>query len=227
MGLFVYRCSQAFLRCAFRVMGGLEVRGQENVPASGPLIVACNHASHLDPMILGAAFDRDLHFMARRTLFDVPGFAWLIRQNQAFPLDREGDSRDALRAFGERLDKGCAVVMFPEGTRTHDGAVAAMKPGVGMLAVRNRAPVVPVYVWGSFQAWPRGRSFPRRHRLKTLIAPAIVPSDDKALRKQEQRRVTDEVERALWRMEREAWEGESDPPPALLERWGGAAAATE
>ena len=202
-------------------MGGLEVHGQENVPADGPLIVACSHASHLDPMILGAAFTkRDLHFMARRTLFDVPGFCWLIRQNQAFPLNRDGDSREALRAFGERLDKGCAVVMFPEGTRSPDGILQEMKPGVGMLAVRNLAPILPVYNWGSYQSWPRGRRFPRRHHLKTLMGPVIVPNPDKSVRKHEQERITREVGEALRRLERQAWEGEN-PPPALVASWNG------
>ncbi len=76
MGRFIYACSRTFLRAAFRLGGGMTVFGKENVPADGQLVVACNHASHLDPMILGAAFDRPLHFMARKTLFDTPGFAW-------------------------------------------------------------------------------------------------------------------------------------------------------
>ena len=199
-------------------MGGMEVHGQENVPMEGPLIVASNHASHLDPMIMGAAFKRDLHFMARRTLFDVPGFCWLITQNQAFPLNRDGDSRDALRAFGERLDMGNAVVMFPEGTRSPDGVLGEMKPGIGMLAVRNLAPVLPVYIWGSFQGWPRGRKYPRRHHLKVMMGPLITPSPDKSLRKEEQKRVTREVGEAIGRLERAAWEGEN-VPPNLLAAW--------
>lgn len=219
MGLAVYKFSRAVLRILFRLGGGLEVHGLENVPPGGSLIVAANHASHLDPMILGAAFDRPLHFMARQTLFDVPGFAWLIRQNQAFPLDRGGDSRDALRVFGERLALGNAVVMFPEGTRSFDGAIAPMKPGLGMLSVRNAVPVTPVYIWGSHQSWPRGRTLPRPHHLKVFIAPAITPGTDKALRKEEQRRVTEETAAALAALEREAWRGEANPPPALAEKW--------
>ncbi len=218
MGLFIYTCSRTFLRCAFFLGGGLKVSGREHVPADGPLIVACNHASHLDPMILGAAFDRPLHFMARRTLFDTPGFGWLIRQHQAFPLEREGDSRDALRTFGERLEGGNAVVMFPEGTRTLDGALQEMKPGLGMLAVRNGAPVLPVYIWGSYLAWPRGKGFPRPHALRVSIAPPVVPSSDKSLRKAEQQRVTEAAGEALAAMERAAWAGEKDIPAAVRER---------
>lgn len=210
--------SRLFLRVAFTLTGGLEVHGQDNVPVDGPLIVACNHASHLDPMILGAAFKRDLHFMARRTLFNVPGFAWLIRQNQAFPLNRDGDSRDAIRVFGERLDMGNAVVMFPEGTRSPDGLLQEMKQGVGMLAVRNVSPILPVYIWGSFQGWPRGRKLPRPHHLKTLMGPVITPSSDKSIRKQEQQRILCEVDDALHALERRAWEGEKIPPE-LAEDW--------
>ncbi len=206
MGKFVYWCSRTFLRCAFFLGGGLKVSGGENVPMDGPLIVACNHASHLDPMILGAAFDRPLHFMARRTLFDTPGFAWLIRQNNAFPLDRDGDSRDALRAFGARLEGGNAVVMFPEGTRSLDGNLQEMKPGIGMLAVRNLAPVLPVYIRGSYAAWPRGKSLPRPHALRVYIGGIIVPDPDKSVRKAEQGRVTEAVGAALAAMERGARE---------------------
>ena len=219
MGLFVYKCSRAFLRCAFFAGGGLKVFGRENVPREGPLIVACSHASHLDPMILGAVFDRPLHFMARRTLFDVPGFAWLIRQNQAFPLDREGDSREALRAFGERLEDGNAVVMFPEGTRTPDGALQEMKPGLGMLAVRNLAPVLPVYIWGSYLAWPRGKRYPLPHSLRAYIGKTIVPNPDKNVRKAEQLRITEATAEALAEMERIAWRDEKVVPPAIQERF--------
>ena len=219
MASLVYLASRRFLRIAFRLTGGLESTGQEHVPVAGPLIVACNHASHLDPMILGAAFRRDLHYMARRTLFDVPVFSWLITANQAFPLNREGDSRDALRVFGERLELGNAVVMFPEGTRSYDGVFGEVKPGVGMLSVRNQAPVVPTYIWGSFQAWPRGRKYPGRHHLKCLVGPPIHPSGDKAIRKAEQGRINDEVGKSIRRLERKAWEGEPNPPALLMERW--------
>lgn len=225
MSQLVYTGSRTFLRCAFWLGGGLTVYGREHVPGEGRLIVACNHASHLDPMILGAAFDRPLHFMARRTLFDVPVFRWLIHHNNAFPLDREGDSREALRVFGERLEMGNAVVMFPEGTRSPDGALQEMKLGLGMLAVRNNAPVLPVYNWGSYQAWPRRAKFPRPHRLKTYIGEVIVPDVAGRGKKEEQRRVTEETARALGNMERLAWEGEKGVPEAVLARWAAEDAA--
>ncbi|MDR3078137.1 MAG: 1-acyl-sn-glycerol-3-phosphate acyltransferase, partial [Planctomycetota bacterium] len=100
MGERFYRFSRWCSRRLFYCLGGLEARGGSRIPPEGPLIVASNHASYFDPMLLGAAMERSLHFMARRTLFATPGFGWIIRQAQAFPLDREGDSREAIRAFG-------------------------------------------------------------------------------------------------------------------------------
>lgn len=213
MGTIVYKMSRWGLRRLFWLTGGLEVRHQdERVPKEGPLIVAANHASYWDPMILGATFNRTLHFMARKTLFDIPGFAWLIRANQAFPLNREGDSREAIRAFGELLDKDQAVVMFPEGTRTPDGKLQPAKTGVGMLAVRNQAPVLPLYIWGSFMSWPRGQKWPRPHRLKAIIGDPIYPSGDKEARKTEQARITEAWDQAIHQLEAEAWQGEGPPP---------------
>lgn len=205
MSLAMYTFARWTLRRLFWLGGGLEVRGHENVPPAGPLVVASNHTSYLDPMVLGAAFTRPLHFMARKTLFNVPGFGWLIRQTQAFPLDREGDSREAIRKFGELLDHDAAVVMFPEGTRSVTGRLGEMKAGVGMLAVRNAAPVIPVYIWGSFQSWPKGKRLPSRHPMRVHIGKPLMPSPDPAVRKDEQRRITQGVEEALRAMENEAW----------------------
>ena len=205
MGKAVYRASQSFLRCLFRLMGGLETEDAGKMPPSGSLIVASNHASFWDPMILGAAFDRPLHFMARKTLFDVPLFNWLIRQNNAFPLDREGDSREALRVFGEKLDAGQAVVMFPEGTRSRDGFLGTVRPGVGMLAFRNSTPVLPVYIWGGYQSWPRGRLFPRPHRMRVVAGDVILPLSGGEGRKDGQRRIVAELDSQLRELEKRAW----------------------
>lgn len=218
MSWIVYTGSRTFLRVSFWLGGGLRTFGLENIPMKGPVIVACNHASHLDPMILGAVFPRPLHFLARRTLFDVPVFSWLIRNNNAFPLDRDGDSREALRVFGKRLDEGCAVVMFPEGTRSEDGALSEMKPGLGMLAVRNKVGVLPVYNWGSYESWPRNKKYPRPHRLKTYIGKVIMPGEG-GNRKEEQKRITEETEKALRGFERESWQDEENVPEVLLKRW--------
>ena len=217
MGIAVYSFTRWVLRRLYSLTGGLEVRGRENTPPEGPLIVASNHASFWDPMLLGAAFDRPLNFMARKTLFDTPVFGWMIRQMLAFPLNREGDSREAIRAFGALLEKSNAVLLFPEGTRTRDGALGEIKSGVGMIAARYRAPVLPVYIWGSFQSWPRGKTFPKRHRFKVVIGPVIAAASADADRKDELRRITSEVGQSLERLESDAWTGEGDPPRRIIQ----------
>jgi 1-acyl-sn-glycerol-3-phosphate acyltransferase len=203
----------------FSCLGGLEVKGRENVPADGPLILAANHASYLDPMLLGAALDRSLHFLARRTLFDIPGFGWLIRQNQAFPLERGGDSREAIKIFGDILGRGKAVVVFPEGTRSADGVMGEVRPGIGMLAIRNRAPTLPAYIWGTFQSLPRGGILPRPHRFKVLLGTPVNSGGGGG--KAARLRLTEEVGAAIRNLEREAWRGEAGAPPRLLAAWGG------
>ncbi|MDR2390417.1 MAG: 1-acyl-sn-glycerol-3-phosphate acyltransferase [Planctomycetota bacterium] len=223
MGERFYRFSQWCVRWLFDVLGGLEVAGCGNVPGEGPLIVAANHASYFDPMLLGAAINRPLHFMARRTLFDIPGFGWLIRQNQAFPLERGGDSREALRGFGELLGQGHAVVVFPEGTRTRDGAIGDIRPGVGMLSERYSAPILPVYIWGTFQSLPRGRLVPRFHRFKALIGPPLRQETEEGYRKRKRQRLTDAFRSTIRALEREAWRDEQEVPPvSLLRLWSAA-----
>ncbi|MDR3211135.1 MAG: 1-acyl-sn-glycerol-3-phosphate acyltransferase [Planctomycetota bacterium] len=217
----IYKIARWCLRRLFYLTGGLKVIGAEGMPTQGPLIVACNHSSFWDPMILGAAFNRPLHFMARKTLFDIPLFGWLIRQTLAFPLDRGGDSRSAIRTFGGFLGQNEVVLIFPEGTRTHDGRLGTIKPGVGMMAVHNSSPVLPVYIWGSFQSWPRGQRLPQRHHLKVLVGHPIVPAAIPVDRKEEQRRITEAVMRSLTSLEAMALEPPQPPAPVRLDYFAG------
>ena len=147
------------------------------IPREGPVIIAGNHASFWDPMLIAAVFPRPVGFMARRSLFRFPLFGWYIKALNAFPLDRGGDPRAALRGFGERLDRGEAVVIFPEGTRTCDGRLQPLREGAGLLAVRHGAPILPLYLWGTFQSWPRGRWLPRRHRLRVYVGEPLHPEE--------------------------------------------------
>jgi len=207
MGLGWYKTSSLYLRILFRfITGGYEVINKDRVPMDGSLIVASNHTSYLDPMVVGSILGRPLSYMARRSLFKNRFFSFVIRQHFAFPLDREGDSRAALRSFTNRLKTGAAVLIFPEGTRSPNGRLQPFKPGVGMIAVRSNVPVLPVYLWGSYQAWPKGKAYPKRHKLVLFVGEQIYPAEceSPSEKKHEIERVAHDVERSIQNMEIEA-----------------------
>lgn len=151
----------------------LQRRGTEHVPATGPVLFVANHASLLDPPLIGAASPRRLTFLAKAELFRVPLFGGLIRRLGAHPLRREGGDAGALRIALRVLKDGGALLVFPEGTRGEEGRLGPAKPGAGMLAVVGGAPVIPVYVSGSGRAWPRGRRFPRMTDVTVTFGPPL------------------------------------------------------
>lgn len=167
----------AFLRLLVaalsRVYLRLEGFGREHVPEGGPVLLVSNHSSVLDPPLVGAVSRRQLSYLAKAELFRVPLFGGLLRRVNARPLERGAADPAALRTALRVLRDGGALLVFPEGTRGEEGVLRPAKPGAGMLAVLSGAPVVPVYVRGSGRAWPRGRRFPRPHKVTVTFGEAI------------------------------------------------------
>ncbi|OPL18567.1 MAG: hypothetical protein AVO35_04340 [Candidatus Aegiribacteria sp. MLS_C] len=135
-----------------RVLFGLRVTGRDMVPRRGGLIIACNHISELDPPVLGCAIPRPVAFMAKVELFRSRFTGFWLRKLNAFPVNRSGVDTRALREAIDILRCGDAVVIFPEGTRSHDGKLLPVKAGIGLVAVSSGAPVVPAFVWGTDRA---------------------------------------------------------------------------
>jgi cytidylate kinase len=151
----------------------LESSGRENVPATGPVLLVSNHSSVLDPALIGSALARQLTFLAKAELFDLPLFGGLIRRVNARPIRREGADPSALRTAMRALEDGGALLIFPEGTRGDEGIIRSAKTGAGMLAVLSGAPVVPIYIQGSGRAWPRGRKLPRPAKVTVTFGEAL------------------------------------------------------
>jgi 1-acyl-sn-glycerol-3-phosphate acyltransferase len=149
-----------------RLLWGFRVDGRENVPAEGPLVVACNHVSVLDPPLLAAALPRETGFVAKQELFAVPGLGGLIRSLNAMPIDRSRLSRATLDRLGAFLDQGRALLVFPEGTRSRNGRLGSAKPGVGMLLLQHPAMVQPAYIVGTDAPW---RNLFRRGRMRVVF----------------------------------------------------------
>ena len=122
---------QAVVQIVFIVVCRLRVYRREMVPASGAAVIASNHQSYLDPMVIGAGVPRPLNYVSRSSLFKIAPFRWLISSVNAFPVHREGIDTEAIREAIRRVSNGGIVVIFPEGTRTRDGKISEVKKGAG------------------------------------------------------------------------------------------------
>ena len=129
----------------------IKVLGSRNIPQKGAVIIASNHISFFDPPFVGISVPRTVHFIAKQQLFEVPILGWLIRQVNAIPVRREEHDVSVFKTAQRLLESGEAIVMFPEGTRSRTGHIGKAKPGVGMLAAKTGACVVPAYVHNTDQ----------------------------------------------------------------------------
>jgi 1-acyl-sn-glycerol-3-phosphate acyltransferase len=155
----IYRLTWFFLRAVFALLFRNRVTGAENVPKTGPVILAGNHVSTLDPPLVATGVWRSTNCMAKEELFKNPLFAAYIRQLGAFPVKRGTPDRSALKVAYEILERGEPLLIFPEGTRSETGELKEPELGIGMIAYRSGAPVVPAYVWGTDQVMPKGGGF--------------------------------------------------------------------
>jgi 1-acyl-sn-glycerol-3-phosphate acyltransferase len=160
--------------CTFSLGWSLRVRGRQNMPRTGPVLVIANHQSYLDPLLVGLASPRHLSFLAKKSLFDYGLFSFLIRCLHAVPIDQEGVGKEGLKTILQQLHQGRAVLVFPEGSRTDDGKLLALRPGIQLLLKRVDAPVVPIGIAGAWDAWPR-------HQLVPYPAPLGLPANRRTL----------------------------------------------
>ncbi len=144
---------------------GVRYAGSECVPAEGPFILAGNHASYIDPPMLGAVSPRPVSSLGRESLWGNPVSAWILNSIGAVAVDRDGASGKGLKAIMERLTAGGGIILFPEGTRTRDGQFQAARAGVGMVVIRSGAPVLPARVFGTYEAFGRHVRVPRPKRV--------------------------------------------------------------
>ena len=161
---FLYWLGWTVFRVSYAVYLRSRAFHAERVPRTGAVILASNHASILDPPLVGIGLKRVTTFLARDTLFKGP-VGWLFRRWHAIPIDRDGGGPAGMRRIMSALDEGRAVLLFPEGTRTRDGQLQPARSGIGLLVLKSGAPVVPVRVWGTFEAMGRGVHFPRPKRV--------------------------------------------------------------
>lgn len=165
--LFSWIASLITVRLNFRC----SIFGRENAPSKGPFIFVSNHASYIDPLVLGTSLPcaKWFSYVAKKDLFEKPLVGWYLRQIHALPLDREGDVA-AVRIVIKLLKSGKSIVLFPEGTRSKEVGLRPAKPGVGFIIAKAKVPVLPAYIEGSYEAMPSGKeSVKKGSRINVFI----------------------------------------------------------
>jgi 1-acyl-sn-glycerol-3-phosphate acyltransferase len=158
-----------------RLYFGLQFRGTEHIPSSGPLVITPNHQTFADPPFVSIPVRRPIHYMAWDRLFEIPLFGTFIRVLRAFPVDLEGRDWRATREAVRLLRAGHALMIFPEGERSQAGDVGPFKVGAFRLAMSADAAVLPVTIAGAREAWPPGRVWPRRGHVTITYHPIARP----------------------------------------------------
>lgn len=199
-----YRMSRALIGSFFKGPYHLRVYGHENLPKGG-CIIAPNHTSFLDPPLLAASLPHEIHYLARSSLFQNRLLRWLISRLNALPV--EGSAQDArlLKHVYKLLRRGEKVVIFPEGLRSADGMLKPLEKGAALIGWKIGCPIVPAYIEGTFEIWPRSKKFPKMWGHTTCIfGKAIEPSLFSMLDKKEAlKRITEELEKSLQELKRQ------------------------
>jgi 1-acyl-sn-glycerol-3-phosphate acyltransferase len=155
-----------------------EVFGTENFPMEGPFLIASNHASHLDPPIVGSQVARQMRFFARKSLWNSKVARWWLDNVETIPVERDSGDIGAIKRVIQALRENRSVVLFPEGTRSPDGLLQKAKPGVGLMACKTGVPVVPCRVYGSFVAFGKGMTIPNFGSPVTVVFGTPIPASD-------------------------------------------------
>ena len=175
----IYRVGRMAAKGVLRLICRMKIIHADRVPATGPVLIVANHVSYLDPPLVGCDItQREVTYLARAGLFKVPLFGRLIRAVNSVPIrEGQGDVR-AIRDILERIKRGEAVLIFPEGSRSYDGAMVPFRSGASLIIRRAKCPVIPVGIDGAFDAWPRTKAFPKLgQRVLVLFGHPIPPEE--------------------------------------------------
>jgi 1-acyl-sn-glycerol-3-phosphate acyltransferase len=171
-------------RTIARAITRVRVEGAiDNIPKEGPVILAANHASNADAVILGAwlteRLGRRIHWLGKKEMFDWPIVGWVFRNGGVHPVDRASADVEAFRLAERVLEEGHILMIFPEGTRSPTGELQKPKDGLAMIALRSGAPIVPIGIGNTDRVWPKGRTLPRPGGHATMrIGRPFRPADE-------------------------------------------------
>lgn len=171
--MLLYGICRGMSGCAVTCLTGVRHFNVPDLTGMDGVILASNHQSFLDPVLVGMAIDHRVHYLARSSLFRPPVFGRLIHALGAHPLQRGQTDSAALRTALKILKRGEPLLLFPEGTRSRDGALGTFRSGASQLAARCEVPIIPVCVEGAYEAWPRSQTLPRPARTAVVYGEAM------------------------------------------------------
>lgn len=190
---FWYLLGASLSRGIAKTFFSYRVIGAENIIEQGPAILACNHASFLDPPLAGVACQRAIHYLARKSLLEWPVMGPLMPEWNVIPVDPKNAERSALMGIIRVIRSGGAALIFPEGTRTKDGHLQPAQPGIGMIVAKTGAPVVPMRIFGSFEAFPRDRKTPRFVPITVVVGKPLFFDTDESGGRETYQKISDRV----------------------------------
>lgn len=169
----VWKSARTLVRIWSSLWFDLKVWGLNNVPRTGGALIVSNHQSFLDPALLGARLPRSMSYMAKSELFENRLLSWLIRSLGAFPVRQGAGDIRAIKETVQRLQEGRILNIFPEGSRTENGQIMPMQPGVALVARKAGVPIIPAAIIGSYEAWPKGTTMFRMHPIRIAYGPPL------------------------------------------------------
>ena len=207
-----------FIRCTvywgFRVLYRHKIYGLSHFH-SGPALIAANHTSFLDPPIVSVSAPQEVHFLARKTLFKNPIFGALIRKLNSHPVSGGAEDITVFKTIVALLKEKKKVIIFPEGKRSFDGKIGEIKPGIALLLARTEAAIIPAYIDGAYKIWGRKRSLPKLFGRTAIVFGSPIFYNPKVGkdRKEAQKEVTDNLEKALHNLKNWFEAGAKGTPP--------------
>ena len=179
-----YRIGFTLSFIIFRCFFLLKVLGKDKIRESwklGGVLLVANHTSYFDPPIVGVSYGKKIAFLARKTLFKKGFFAWLYPRLNAIPVDQDGPDMGSLKRIIKELKSGNPVLIFPEGQRSENGEILKGEAGVGLVIAKSKAPVLPLRIFGAYEAFPRGTKFPKMFTKITVSVGDMIAFDESDL----------------------------------------------
>lgn len=206
----IYTLARAFFKITFR----LKIYGVEHMQPGGGILVA-NHTSFYDPPVLSISCPEEVHFLARKSLFDVPVLGWIIRKLNTHPIHRAAADAQTFRLILQLIAEHKKVILFPEGKRSWDGQLDSMERGFSFLVQKAECSIFPAYLQGAYEAWPRKRRFPKLFgRITCVFGSPIKWREFEGLEKKEaQGKILERTEQAILQLKQWLEAGAKGSPP--------------